>query len=174
MSRRHDQYTIHLMRQGELRTETAAPGGQGMLMRRPSLDLWIHDRVAATVAAQAVGYAAYTNIGGHHSMCLTGSFREVSPDVVICDPESFLVDHVVEVEVEDTIQPDTAQRWLDIARAIQGRGVFWILVQPSAIASARQLCDAAGIAAHIGTWSINGDTITITWPVPLRAAPVRH
>lgn len=159
-----------MIRQGEM--EAVAPGEQGVLTRRPSLDAWVHDRVASAVATQAVGYMAYTNIGGHHSVCLTGNFREVCPDVILCDPESFLVDHVMEVETDETITPKTAQRWSNIARAVPRRGHFWILVTPSAVASAAQLCQQYSIAAGIGTWRVNERDVTIAWPVPLHAAPI--
>lgn len=159
-----------MIRQGEM--ETVASGEQGVLTRRPSLDAWVHDRVAQTVARQAIGFAAYTNVDGHHSVCLTGNFREACPDVILCDPESSLVDHVIEVEVDESIHAKTAQRWLDVAHAVPGRGHFWILVPPSAVASAAQLCQRYGIAARIGTWHVQGDDVTIAWPVPLTAAPI--
>ncbi|TSC72020.1 MAG: hypothetical protein G01um101438_780 [Parcubacteria group bacterium Gr01-1014_38] len=143
-------------------------------MLRVGLDAWLHDRVVETVAAQASGYAAYTNLGGHHSICLTGSFPEVSPDVILCDPESFLVDHVVQVETEGSIDPSAARQWVNIARAVHGRGQFWILVPPFAVSTAARLCQQYGIPAKIGTWSADSRGVLVSWPAPLHAAPVRR
>lgn len=162
-----------LMLQGETTTHTPL-NEQGMLTRRPNLPQWVHDRVVETVAAHARGYAAYTNTGGHHSVCLTGSFPEVSPDVIICDPESFLVDHVVEVETDESFERPVIERWVNIAHAVHGRGQFWILVPPAAAPSVTRLCRQHGIRAKVGTWSVDSQGVLISWPAPIHAAPVSH
>lgn len=167
------------MPQGEIRTKLTS-GEKGLLTRLPNVDQWLHDRVMETIAAQAnaSGYVAYTNRGGHHSVCLTGGAgsrgsREVCPDVILCNPESFLVGHAIEIEMENSINASTAQRWLDIARAIHGRGLFWIFAPSSQLALAAQLCQQHRIPVKIGTWSADSQGVLISWPTRLHTAPVR-
>lgn len=156
--------------QGEIST-SLAQSESAAGARRESLNRWLHDRVVETIAAEASGYVAYTNRGGHHSVCLTGTFPEVSPDVILCDPESFLTDHVVEVETEESVGPSAVQRWTNIARAVHGRGQFWILVPPAEISTAARICRQYNISANIGTWSADSEGILLSWPAPAYAAP---
>ena len=166
------------MPQGDVRTNLAASRERGSLTRLPNVDQWLHDRVVETIAAQANGYVAYTNLGGHHTVCLVGDGRsrnprEVCPDLILSDPASFLVDHVVEVETEDSIRTPAVQRWIDIAHAIHRRGQFWILVPAARSALAAQLCRQYGIPAKIGTWSADSQGVLVSWPAPLRAPAYR-
>lgn len=132
-----------------------------MVARRPVPSA--HDRVVAAIAAQASNYIAYTNIGGHHSAYLIQPRFEVSPDIVLCDSENWMVEHVIEVEADDTVVPASAQRWLSCARAVRHRGKFWLLVPANAVRTATRLCQQYRIPARIGAWTFDGQNVSVDW-----------
>ena len=122
-----------------------------------------HDRVVAHIAAQASDYIVYTNIGGHHSAYLVQPPLEVCPDIVLCDSESWMVEHVIEVETEETVNPASARRWMSAARAVRHQGKFWLLVPPTVMRAAMLLCQQYRIPARIGVWTVDGQKVTVSW-----------
>lgn len=120
-----------------------------------------HDAVVLSIAHATRGYAVYTNTGARRAICVGAGNEEIFPDVILCDAESFIVRHVIEVETEDSITAARTTRWARIARTCRS---FWLLVPPRSLFTAARLCRQAQIPARIGTWSANpADTVSVEW-----------
>lgn len=121
----------------------------------------IHDHVLETILASRLGFATYANLGGHQTLCLTTPGRDLTPDLALCDRESFIVRHLVEVETTESITDAQAEKW---AAEAHGPWRLWILVPQNATAKAAELCRQRGTPARIGSWSERPDGVTIQWP----------
>ena len=123
----------------------------------------LHDAVVTTIARTTRGYAVYTNTGKSRAVCIAAGPGEIFPDVILCDPESLIMRHVIEVETESSVAiPDRVPRWARIARMC---GSFWLLVPPHTLLTAVRLCLNARITAQIGTWTADqAGIVSITWP----------
>lgn len=123
----------------------------------------LHDRVVQAIARQAVGHVAYTNARDHPSACLVTGPWEVWPDVILCDQDTLLVQHVIEVETPESLSAAQVQRWAHVAHAVRDRGAFWLLVPDALIDRARHLCRQHGIRARVGVWSLTPQGVTVAW-----------
>lgn len=122
-----------------------------------------HDSVVRAIVAQSRWHIALTNLSDCHPVHLGGEWLDVSPDILFCDRETFLVAHAVEVELAATVSVGRVPLWARIARAVRDRGTFWLLVPPTALARAVRLCRRYGIAACIGAWSIGPAGVAVRW-----------
>lgn len=123
----------------------------------------LHDQVVRAIAAQAVRHIALTNVDAHHPVHLGAERLDVSPDILFCDRENFLVEHAVEVELAATVSVARAQQWRRIARAVQDRGTFWLLVPPTAVGRASRLCVRYGIPARVAVWTLGVSGVSVMW-----------
>lgn len=129
---------------------------------------WMHDYVVRSVAAAATGYLVHANLHeGHGSFVGAGlrEFSEISPDLLLCDPESFGVRHVIEVETKDSMTSSQVERWHRIAHSARSLPTsdFWILVPLSSVGLAVRLCRKHGVPARIGTWTFGPSGVTTAW-----------
>lgn len=143
-----------------------------MISHRPLEAL--HDRVVNAIAKQAISHVAYTNSGNHRTFCLVSGSQEVWPDVILCDQDALLVEHVVEVETLESLTPKQLDRWRTIAAAVRDNGILWLLVPDIAVRRAADLCREHGIRARVGSWSLTPGGVTVSWHQarrPVRMAP---
>lgn len=124
----------------------------------------LHDRAVDALLAEETRHAAYANAHGHRNCCVTVRRREFYPDVVLCDRETFRIEHVVEVETDASLTVEQARLW-----ALEARGPWklWLLVQEPGLAHARALCARLGIRATIVPWSVSAARVEVHWPAPL-------
>lgn len=147
---------------------------------------WMHDYIVRQVSASAKGYLVHTNVHdsmheGHGSHVGVGRevFAEVFPDLLLCDPESFSVRHIIEVQTDESPPPQHIARWVQMSRSMRGlpESDFWILVPPSRLAEIRNLSRRLFVPVNIGTWELGPRGLTITWDpaheaaVPTPASP---
>lgn len=128
----------------------------------------LHQRVVRAIAAREVRHAVFTNAGLHKTACLTVRQREVYPDLVLCDRESFRVEHVIEVETPDSLNDQEAQRWALLSR---GPWEFWLVVPRSHFYLARTLWQRYGVRGRLATWSNSADAVSVVWPDRAEARP---
>lgn len=123
----------------------------------------LHDRVVKAIASQAVGHVAYVNLEGHPSASLIRGSREISPDVILCDQDTLIAQHVIEVETLDSLSPAQIPQWARADAAVHDRGHFWLLVPAAGYERAGALCRQSGIRARIGVWSLDPGGVTVSW-----------
>lgn len=143
-----------------------------MISHRPPAAL--HDRVVNAIAKQAISHVAYTNSSNHRTFCLVSGSQEVWPDVILCDQDTLLVQHVVEVETLDSLTATQFDRWRTIAAAVRANGTLWLLVPDTAVQQTTDLCREHGIRARVGSWSLGAGGVTVSWHQarrPVRMAP---
>ncbi len=121
----------------------------------------LHDRILESVVRQERLHAVYPNLAGHRNVCVTVRRQEVYPDLVLCDRESFRVEHVIEVETADM---PTEQRVAEWALLSRGPWRLWIIAPQSAAGQLQRLCEQHGIRALCVSWSLEEDGIHIHWP----------
>lgn len=143
-----------------------------MISHRPPATL--HDRVVNAIAKQAISHVAYTNRDNHRTFCLVSGSQEVWPDVILCDQDNLLVQHVVEVETYESLTLTPLDRWRTIASAVRANGTLWLLVPEAAVQQTADLCRAHGIRARVASWSLGTGGVTVSWHQtrrPVRMAP---
>jgi len=123
----------------------------------------LHDRVIETIATKDNVHAVYLNMGSHRNACVTVRRHEVYPDIILCDRETFRVEHVMEVETEESVSDEKSKTW---ALEVRGPWQLWILVPRTTVGLTAQLCRRYGIRAHIVPWSLLPDGIQIEWSAP--------
>lgn len=133
-----------------------------------------HDRVVEEFASRVRGRSVYVNVRGHHAACLSDGAQTVCPDILICDPETLLVEHIIEVETPETLSRAQASHWKDTAHAVRHCGKFWLLVPSASSDVAAHLCRRYGIPARIAVWSIEAHGLSITWPRHAPRVLVQH
>ena len=144
------------------------------MTKHPHPSQWFEDRVIGMITAREATHAVYSNQGGHRNACITVRGRELYPDLVLCDRETWRIEHIMEIETEESITEEKAKVW---ALESHGPWKFWLVVPRSAVAQVANLCSRSGVRTHIVTWTARSDSISIDWPAlepargPRRIAP---
>lgn len=121
----------------------------------------LHDRILETVVRRERLHAVFPNLAGHRNVCVTVRRQEIYPDLVLCDHESFRVEHVIEVETSDTPTENRLAEWTLLSR---GPWRLWILCPQHIASRMRLLCDMRGIRAIFAPWTLEAEGIRIHWP----------
>ena len=119
-----------------------------------------HDQVIEAVASAQKKHDPYTNPGQEHNWSIRVDGEEVYPDVLLCNPGTKTVAHLIEVETEDSVNDAEAVQWATYSR---GPGTFWLMVPHHKLAEAQRICRRYGIAALFGRWWINNGRIQFQW-----------
>jgi hypothetical protein len=133
-------------------------GGSMSYRKYPSQT--VHDRVIADVAAVQTDLTPRTNPGSQRNWSVVAAQETIYPDLLLCEPGTGNVAHLIEVETQDSVTETESAQWAVYAR---GPGRFWLLVPSSSLALAQEICRRKGISANFGHWWLDGRAICIQW-----------
>lgn len=123
----------------------------------------LHDRVIQAIKATQEKHDTYTNPGQEQNISVRIGQEDVHPDLVLCKPNTMTVEHVIEVETEESVTEAESAQW---GRYSRGPGKFWLMVPTNQLTTAQAICRRKGIASGFGKWWAENGKILFDWVQP--------
>ena len=120
----------------------------------------LHDRVIGVVGQAQTKHDVFTNPGHSHNWSVKIDGEDVYPDLILCKKGSKVIEHLIEVETEESVTDAESSQWAQYAR---GPGKFWLMVPSKKLSTAQSICSRKGIAAQFGQWWVANGSLRFEW-----------